>query len=71
MILYRLCDPDASKFDHENILKSITIYTDMLSSEMRLEDGYISIFDMSNYGLSHLAKLKLHLIKFSCQYYQV
>lgn len=71
MVMYRLSDPDPSKYDHDAILKVIAMYADMILSENRFEEGYILIFDMKNYTLSHITKLKINLTRMILQYYQV
>lgn len=71
MVMYRLSDPDPTKYDHDSIVKVIAMYADMLLSEHRFKEGYILIFDMKNYTLSHITKLKISLTRMVLQYYQV
>lgn len=71
ILLYRLKDSDASKYNHEVIVKTVAMYADVKVSEFPIQNGYILISDPCNLTISHAKQMRIHLARLSGNYYQV
>ena len=71
VLLYRLTDFDAAKFDFVVGVKLFCMFNDMRIAEDGISSGYVAILDMKGFTMSHLARLQLTTIKKILTYIQV
>lgn len=71
IVIHALTDPDPAKFNHEDWLKAMFLFSDIRISEDELANGYIIICDTKGTSLSHMTKINFSLFRLSLKYVQV
>ncbi|XP_026466492.1 retinaldehyde-binding protein 1-like [Ctenocephalides felis] len=70
LLIYRLANYDPSKMVFADAVKAFCMFNDVRLSEDGLADGYVVIFDMKGFRLSHLMRVSFGPLRHFMQYIQ-
>lgn len=69
--IYRLSNPDPTKFNYADTIKAMIMYSDIRCSEDGITPGYIIVCDSKGFSMSHLTKINLGILRIFMKYIQV